>query len=108
MEQGDTLSDSGGVIDGRGDVEDPRTEMYARGRRREITEEHLVGGEVRVLGEEMMLGRPGVLEADALRGLHDRDLVHDPSMLVAPKLRKHTRAVEQSEFHDYSPLVRAC
>ena len=73
--------------------------MDALGRGREVAEEHLVGREVRVLGEEVVLGRPRVLEADPIGGLHDRDLVHDAAMLVARELRQDARAVEQSEFH---------
>ena len=48
-----------------------------------------------------MLGRPRVLEADALGGLHDRDLVHDAPVFVAVELRQHARAVEEPEFHGH-------
>ena len=79
--------------------------MWMRSRRgREVAEEHLVRREVRVLGEEVVLGRPRVLEADAVGGLHDRDLVHDAPVLVAVELRQHARAVEESEFHG-EPLL---
>ena len=89
----------------------PEPRWMRRRRGREVAEEHLVGREVRVLGEEVVLGRPRVLEADALGGLHDRDLVHDAPVLVAAELREHARAVEQSEFHrrqylSYVRLVR--
>src|ERR1700719_1347770 len=46
-----------------------------------------------------MLGRPRVLEARALGGLHDRNLVHDASMFVAVELGQHARAVEEPELH---------
>ena len=99
VEHRDALGDAGRMVDRRRDVEDPRAQVDARGRRREVTEEHLVGREVRVLGEEVVLGRPRVLEAGTVGGLHDRDLVEDPAVLVAVELREHARAVEQSEFH---------
>ena len=68
---------------------DPRWIVSGRGG--EVAEEHLVGGEVRVLGEEVVLGRPRVLEADTIGGLHDRNLVHDAPVLVAVELRQaHT------------------
>src|SRR5258706_7124404 len=52
-----------------------------------------------------MLGRPRVLEADAVGGLHDRDLVHDASMFVAVELRQYARAVEEPELHGYRPFA---
>ena len=107
VEHRDPLGDARRVVHRRRDVEDPRAEVDARGRGREIAEEHLVGREMGVLGEEVVLGRPRVLEADAVGRLHDRDLVHDAPVLVAAKLRQHARAVEQSEFHDHSPSVPA-
>ena len=33
------------------------------------------------------------------RDLHDRNFVHDASVLVAVELREDTRTVEQPEFH---------
>ena len=63
---------------------EPRWIVSSRGC--EIPEEHLVGGEMRVLTQEVVLGRPRVLEADLLGGLHDRDLVHDPPVLVTVEL----------------------
>ena len=103
IEHRHALGDARRMVDRRRDVEDARTEVDARGRGREVAEEHLVGGEVRVLGEEVVLGRPRVLEADALGGLHDRDFVEDAAVLVAPELREHARAVEQSELHEPLP-----
>src|SRR4051794_5852687 len=73
--------------------------MDGRCRGGEISEEDFVGREMRVLGEEVMFGRPRVLEPDPLSGLHDRDLVHDAPVFVAVEVRQHGRAVEQPEFH---------
>ena len=99
-EQRDPLRDTRGVVHRRRDVEDARAEVDPRRGGGEVAEEHLVGREVRVLGEEVVLGHPGVLEADTFGRLHDRDLVHDAPVLVAVECRQHARAVEESELHD--------
>ena len=58
--------------------------MDALGRAREVAEEHLVRREVGVLGEEVVLGRPRVLEAGAVGGLGPGDLVAQPLGLDGP------------------------
>src|SRR5438094_1010699 len=50
----------------------------------------------------MVLGRPRVLESDAIGGLHDGDLVHDAPMFVAVESRQYARAVEEPELHGHT------
>src|SRR6516165_8057497 len=58
---------------------------------------------MRVLGQEVVLGRPGVLEAAAVGGLDDGDLVHQPVVLGGGIARRevvrYVQAVEETEFH---------
>ena len=75
-------------------------------------QERLGGREVRVLGQEVVLGRPGVLEA-GLVGRHDeRDLVHDAVVLGRRSVLldvpgQHARGVEDAEFHGFArPRLR--
>ncbi len=77
---------------------------------REVPEEHLVGRQVRVLVEEVVLGGPHVLEAGAIRGLDELELVHQRVVLglgvdVASELRR-VPLDEDPEFHHVPPEVR--
>ena len=47
----------------------------------EVAEEHVVGREVRVLVEEVVLGDPDVLEAGLVGRLHDLEVVHEHVVL---------------------------
>jgi hypothetical protein len=99
VEQGDAFRDPSRVIHRWRDVEDARPKVYLFGRGREITEKHLVGRQMGILGQKMMLSCPCVLEADTIGGLYDRNFVHDAPMLVTGELRHYARAIEQAKFH---------
>ena len=77
---------------------------------REVAEEHLVGGEVRVLVEEVVLGHPHVLEARVVGRLHELELVHQRVVLglgivVAAELRR-VSLDEDPELHHIPHEVR--
>ena len=77
---------------------------------REVAEEHLVGREVRVLVEEVVLGHPHVLEAGLVGGLHELELVHQRVVLgvgivVAAELRR-VPLHEDPELHHIPQEVR--
>ena len=87
VEHGDALGDADGVVHLRVHVEDPRPDVDVLGDRGEVAEVHLVGREVRVLGEEVVLGDPHVLPAVLVGLLHELDLVQQRLVLrVRPHL----------------------
>ena len=65
--------------------------------------QHLVGGDVRVLLEEVVLGEPGVLPVVLVADLAQLDLAHEPVVLGVrvggPHVAVHEAALEESEFH---------
>ena len=103
IEHRDPFGNARRMVHRRRHVEDARTEMDAFGARREVAEEHLVRRHVRVLGEEVVLGHPRVLEPRAVGGLDHRDLVHEPAVLGAgvavAQMVRHVEAVEETELH---------
>ena len=87
----------------------PGADVDALGRVREVAADHVVGGDVRVLVEEVVLGDPHVLDAGAVGGLDRRELLLERVVLgvgihVAQELRR-VALDEQPELHRF-PLVR--
>jgi hypothetical protein len=75
VQHGHPLGQLGRVVDlGKG-VENARAEVNALGRASEVAEHHIVGGQVGILIEEMMLGRPDVLETSLIGGLRVLEVV---------------------------------
>ena len=81
VEHRDALGDLRGVVHLGEWVEDARADVDALGGLGEITGHHVVGRQVRVLVEEVVLGEPHVLEPGSVGRLHRRDLVHEGAML---------------------------
>ena len=77
VEHRDALGDLRRVVHLRERVEDARADVDALGGVREVAGDHVVGREVRVLVEEVVLGDPHVLEPGAVGGLDGRELVHE-------------------------------
>src|SRR6202023_141770 len=78
--------------------------------RGEKRHERLVRGEVRVLLEEVVLGRPRVLEAGTVGGFRPLDLVHQAVVLgvlgiLVAQLVRHVQAVEDPELHGIPPMT---
>ena len=73
VEHGDPLGDLRRVVHLRQRVEDARADVDALGRVGEVAGDHVVGREVRVLVEEVVLGDPHVLEAGLVGGLDRGD-----------------------------------
>jgi hypothetical protein len=104
VEHGDLLGGAERVVHRRGDVEDARPDVDALGRRRAPAEERLVGREVRVLLQEVVLGGPQVLEAGAVGGLHPLELLLEPDVLgrvpvLVDHRGRHVHPVEDPELH---------
>ena len=75
VEHGHPFRDARRMVDRRCDVEDGRAHVDALGGGQNVGHEGLGVGQVRVLVEEVMLGRPRVLEARLVGGLDVGDLV---------------------------------
>ena len=78
--------------------------MDALGRVGEIPGDHVVGRQVRVLVEEVVLGEPHVLEPGAVGRLDGGDLVHERPVLglgevVTSAERRVVSLDEQTELH---------
>ena len=71
VEHGDALGDLCRVVHLRQRVEDARADVDALGGVREIAGEHVVGRQVGVLVEEVVLRQPYVLEAGFVGGLRE-------------------------------------
>ena len=104
VEHGDALGDAHRVVHLRVHVEDPRPDVDVLGDRGEVAEVHLVGRQVRVLGEEVVLGAPHVLPVVLVGHLDELDLVHERLVLrVGPDLLdalpRQVRLDEDAEFH---------
>ena len=73
--------------------------------------QHLVGRDVGVLLEEVVLGEPGVLPVVLVADLAQRDLAHQPVVLGVgvgrPQVLVHEAAEEQAEFHGSTPTINA-
>ena len=103
VEHRHTLGDLGRVVHLRERVEDARADVDALVALREVPADHVVGREVRVLVEEVVLGEPHVLEPGAVGGLDRGELVHERSVLglgiVASPERRVVSLDEQPELH---------
>ena len=97
------LGDLRRVVDLGQWVEDPRPEVGARRAPGERAEEHVVGRDVRVLVEEVVLGDPDVLETGAVGGDDGGQLVHErPVLGLRITFAAEGRVVpldEQTELH---------
>jgi len=82
VERGDALGDPRRVIDGCRDVDDRVPDVQARRARRDEAQEDLRSGLVRVVLEEVVLGRPVVLETDRVDRDRDVDLAQEALVLV--------------------------
>jgi hypothetical protein len=104
VQRGDALGDAGGrVVAGRHE-HDPVAEPDALGPLRGGGEEHLGGGRVGVLLEEVMLHLPGMIDAQPVRQLHLVEGVLEQPQLGAlgPGARKLV-LVEDPELHLVPP-----
>ena len=104
VEHGDALGDLRRVVHLGERVEDARADVDALGRVREIAGDDVVGREVRVLVEEVVLGEPHVLEPGAIGGLDGGDLVHERPVLglgevFASPERRVVSLDEQPKLH---------
>src|SRR5579859_3860263 len=91
-------------------IEDPRAQVDAPRGVGEIGEDDPIGGEVRILVEEMMLGRPDILESRLVGGNRSLDVIHESVMFGVrvglPAELGHERLDENAELHeDKSPSV---
>src|SRR5207249_4989119 len=108
VEHGDALGDARRVVDGRGQVPERRADVDARGARGDEGQHDLRGGEVRVLLEEVVLDRPDVLEAVAVRGLGQLDLAEEARVRGAAGVgldlvARDVRLDEEAELHPAAP-----
>ena len=107
VEHGHPLGHLGRVVDLRQRVEDARAEVDPLGGVGQVAEHDVVGRQVGVLVEEVVLGRPDVLEPGLVGG-HDRgQLVLEGVVLgvrvaVSAELG-HVPLDEQAELHDPLP-----
>ena len=111
VEHRDALGDLGGMVHLRERVEDARPDVDALGRLREVAGHHVVGGEMRVLVEEVVLREPYVLESGAIGGFDCGDLVHERAVLgsgevIAPPERRVVSLDEDSELHGRGSTTR--
>ena len=81
VEHGHPLGHLGRVVDLGQRVEDPRPQVDAIGGVGQVAEDHVVGRQVGVLVEEVVLGDPHVLEAGLVGRLDDLELVHEGVVL---------------------------
>ena len=89
VEHGHPLGDTRRVVDGRRDVEDARADVDVGRLGRHEGQERLGGREMRVVGQEVVLGGPGVLEP-GLVGRHDEGhFVHDAVVLGRRRRAEH-------------------
>ena len=81
VEHGHPLGHLGRVVDLGQRVEDARAEVDALGGVGQVAEDHVVGRQVRVLVEEVVLGDPDVLEAGLVGRLGDLEVLHERVVL---------------------------
>src|SRR5215213_3542288 len=100
-----TDDDARRVAHRRRDVDDARADVDALRDRERVRHPCLVGGEVRVLVEEVVLGHPDVLEVRAIGCLHDVELGPQHVLLGLPRFATVVRVVhadEDTELHSCS------
>ena len=107
VEHRDPLRHPGRMVHRRRDVEDPAPEVDVVGEGSDVRQERLVGRQMRVLREEVVLGRPRVLEPGAIGRNGPRDLVSEPIGLGVlgieiAQLVGHVQRVEDAELHGSS------
>ena len=105
------LGDACRVVDRRRDVEDARAHVDVRRLGRHEGEEGLRCRQVRVIGQEVVLGGPGVLEARLVSRHNEGDLVHDAVVfggvaVQGPVLGQQAGRIEDPEFHGLSTSSR--
>lgn len=106
VEHRDLLGDLHRVVDLGEGVEDARPEVDAFGGVGEVAEVDVVGREVRVLLQEVVLGRPGVLEAGLVRLDDVLGLLHQRLVLgqrVSLGTLAHVSLYKEPEFQGGSP-----
>ena len=99
----DALGDLGRVVDLRQRVEDAGADVDALGLGREVAGDDVVGRQVGVLVEEVVLGQPDVLEPGLVGGDHRFDVFEDRVVLgvrvdLAPGVRDEVLD-EEAELH---------
>ena len=98
------LGHLGRVVDRRQWVEDARAEVDPLGGVGQVAEHDVVRREVRVLVEEVVLGRPGVLEARPVGRDDDLELLHDHVVLgvgvALDACCRHVALDEDAELHN--------
>jgi len=104
VEDGGPLGDAGRVVDRGRRVHDAGRDVDVLGERRHVAEERLVRRHVGVLGEEVVLGGPGVLEAGLVGRDHPVDLVAEPLVLgrravFVDQALGDVQRVEDAELH---------
>ena len=101
------LGHLGRVVHLRQRVEDARAQVDPIGGVGQVAHHHLVGRQVGVLVEEVVLGDPDVLEARLVRRDHALDVVHDRLVLrqriVLAAVLGHVALDEDAEFHGPVP-----
>ena len=106
IERRDALGDARWMVHLGGDVGDRGADVKPLGACRHPGEEHLRGGLVRVVLQEVMLGRPVVFEADRIDRLGDLHLAQEARVLVIIEGGMHLR--EDSELHGATSLRSGC
>jgi hypothetical protein len=103
IEHGDLLGDPRRMIHLCRDVDDGAADVDALGARRDEAQVHLGARLVRVVGEEVMLRRPVVLEAGCVDRQRHVETAQEARVLILVIRHMHLR--EDSELHDASPLA---
>ena len=107
IEHRHALGDLHGMVHLGERVEDPRADVDPLGGMGKVAGDDVVGRQVGVLVEEMVLGQPHVLEPGPIRSLHQLEVVHDHivfgvGFVLAPRLGYEVLD-EKPKFHDVHP-----
>ena len=110
VEHRDALGDARRVVHRRRDVDDPRADVHPVRLRRDVRHDRLVGRDVGVLPEEVVLGPPRVLPVAAVADDREVDLAHE-AVVLGVGVARHQVLVdepthEQPELH--AGLRRSC
>lgn len=108
VENGHLFRAAHGMVDPGAEVEDPRTDMDALGHSCQVARHDLVGRQMAVLGERMVLGEPDELPVVAVGALGELDLVREGFVLLFGIMTRRPGQVtldEDGEFHG-TPFVR--
>ncbi len=104
VEHGHPLGHLGRVVDRGQGVEDARAQVDPLGGVGQVAEDHVVGGEVGVLVEEVVLGDPDVLEAGLVGGQDEVEVLHDDVVLG---VRFHVPPGRGNEILNEDPKLHA-